>query len=179
MTGDGSERDSKKENPLRRSTKSERTKSQAKHLVGFLALALLGASSTAAQEAAVESWAQRVTEELCVVKGSADLRTEMYEETPETEAIMELERQARWMLAKRDLKKLGEEIIDEHGLLFLDGDEARALQAALIGPPVGRAARSARLGSWSSTASRWSCPTSGPGVRALMNDYARWTPIGG
>ena len=108
---------------MRKSTKSERTKSPAKHLVGFLALALLGASSAAAQEAAVESWAQRVTEELCVVKGSADLRSEMYEETPETEAIMELERQACWMLAKRDLKKLGEEIIDEHGLLFLDGGD--------------------------------------------------------
>lgn len=47
----------------------------------------------------------------------------MYEETPETEEIMELEHKACWMLAAKDLKKLGDEIIDENGLLFLDGGD--------------------------------------------------------
>ena len=77
----------------------------------------------ASSGALAESWAQKVTDELCVVKGSAEARSGMYEETPEAEEIMALEREACWLLARRELKKLGEHIIDENGLLFLDGGD--------------------------------------------------------
>jgi ketosteroid isomerase-like protein len=94
-----------------------------KCLASVAALVLLGASSANAQDAVVEDRRKAVTEELCVVKGSEERRSKMYEATPDSEEIMELERKACWMLAERDLKKLGKEIIDEHGLLFLDGGD--------------------------------------------------------
>ena len=64
-------------------------------LASVAALVLLGASSANAQDAVVEDRRKAVTEELCVVKGSEERRSKMYEATPDSE-----------------------EIIDEHGLLF-------------------------------------------------------------
>jgi len=61
--------------------------------------------------------------EICSIKGSENLRSKMYEETEDTKEIIELERAACLMLAKGELEKLGPEILDENGLLFLDGGD--------------------------------------------------------
>ncbi len=79
--------------------------------------------AAAAQTALAEDWSQKVTKELCVVNGVEEARSNMYNPTPESEEIMALEREACWLLAKRDMEKLGNHILDENGLLFLDGGD--------------------------------------------------------
>lgn len=75
------------------------------------------------QSAFAQDWSQQVTNALCEVQGSEQARSGMYAPTPEAEEIMALEREACWLLAERKLEELGERILDEHGLLFLDGGD--------------------------------------------------------
>ena len=67
--------------------------------VNVMSAVLIVGSLMIAPMALASDWAQKVTQDLCEVKGAEELRSKMYEE----------------------LDRLGKEIIDENGLLFLDG----------------------------------------------------------
>lgn len=89
--------------------------------VNVMSAVLIVGSLMIAPMALASDWAQKVTQDLCEVEGAEELRSKMYEETSDTKEIMELERAACWMIVNKELDRLGKEIIDENGLLFLDG----------------------------------------------------------
>jgi hypothetical protein len=90
---------------------------KAKVLSSAMLLGAIVAQPAAADDAPFE---QSVLD-ACVVEGAAEWRERMDPLTPQEEEIMALERSGCHFLASRQVDKLVEAIISDHGIILLDG----------------------------------------------------------